>query len=253
MLLDHCYMHSVCCWALRSEKLFWVVIFHLRQTMAFLSLSLYDTTGCAPRMQFISWYQGIKFLISRNGILDIKKSISWYQEFHFLIFKIRFLDVKNSISWYQEIVNISWYQGIQFLISRFHYLISRNQILNVKKYLINSKIAAQNIFLDIKKSISWYQEMDFLISRKNFISWYQEIDFLISRNEFLISRNQILDIKKYLIVKRRLSIHFLISRNWFLDIKKWFLDIRNSISWYQEMCIISWYQEIEFLMSRNAE
>ena len=54
-----------------------------------------------------SWYQKIKFLIleihfliirnqthfliSRNGILDIKNS---------------FLDIQNSISWYQEIVNI---------------------------------------------------------------------------------------------------------------------------------------------------
>ena len=41
---------------------------------------------------------------------------------------------------------------------------------------------------------------------------------------------------------------------------KLFLDIKNSISlyqemnsWYQEIFIISWYQEIEFLISRNAE
>ena len=65
------------------------------------------------------------------------------------------------------------------------------QIFDIKKYLIYSKTAPQNTFLDIKKSISWYQEM---------ISWYQEFDFFISR-----------------------------------------------------MCIISWYQDIEFLISRNAE
>ena len=71
-----------------------------------------------------------------------------------------------------------------------------------------------NIFI-LMKSISWYQEMYseapfyYLFS----INWYQEFDFLISRNHFLISRNIILDIK---------------NRNLFLDIKK-------SISWYQEI------------------
>ena len=32
----------------------WVVIFHLRRPMAFLSLSLYDKHGCAPRMNVLS-------------------------------------------------------------------------------------------------------------------------------------------------------------------------------------------------------
>ena len=36
----------------------WVVIFHLRQTMAFLSLSLYDTPGLAPRMNVLFWEPG---------------------------------------------------------------------------------------------------------------------------------------------------------------------------------------------------
>ena len=53
------------------------------------------------------------------------------------------------------------------------------------------------------------------------ISWYQEFDFLISRN----------------------NTHFLISKHRIPDIKK-------SMFWYQEMCIISRYQEIEFLISR---
>ena len=50
------------------------------------------------------------FLISRNRILDIKKSISWYQEFYFLISRNRFLDIKKyfliskNISWYQEFI-----------------------------------------------------------------------------------------------------------------------------------------------------
>ena len=61
-------------------------------------------------------------------------------------------------------------------------------------------------FLDIKNSISWYQEMN---------SWYQEIFFDIknSISFILISRNE---------------IYFLISRKRILNIKK-------SISWYQEM------------------
>ena len=40
------------------------------------------------------------------------------------------------------------------------------------------------------------------------------------------------------------EFYFFISRNRILDIK-------NSISWYQEIFTISWYQEIEFLISRN--
>ena len=88
-----------------------------------------------------SWYQEIKFLISRNRFLDIKNSFSWY------ISRIPFLDIKKSISWYQEIVNIFlyMYQEIDFLISRI-------QFLDIKKYLINSKTAPQNTFLDIISS-----------------------------------------------------------------------------------------------------
>ena len=133
---------------------------------------------------------------------------------------------------------------------------THNQILDIKKYLINSKTAPQNTFLDIKKSrfldikkwfldiknsifwyqemciISWYQEIEFLISRiiildiKKSISWYQEIEFLISRNifYFLISRNRILDIKNSISWYQKI----------FLDIKNSFLDIKKN-SWYQEM------------------
>ena len=36
----------------------WVVIFHLRQPMAFLSLNLYDTPGLAPRMNVLFWGPG---------------------------------------------------------------------------------------------------------------------------------------------------------------------------------------------------
>ena len=50
-------------------------------------------------MKFISWYQEIEFLKSKNRIIDIKKSIFLYQEFDFLTSKIRFLDIKHSISW----------------------------------------------------------------------------------------------------------------------------------------------------------
>ena len=78
-----------------------------------------------------------------------------------------------------------------------------------------------NLILDIKNSISWYQEIHFLISRNAFldiknsiswyqeiihISWYQKIKFLISRNHFLISRNQFLDIKKC-ILRHRFTIY----------------------------------------------
>ena len=174
-------------------------------------------------------------MISKNQILDIKKSISWYQEMYseapFLLFIKYFLISRNEI----------------------YFLISRNQILDIKKYLINSKNSGLNIFLDIKKWISWYQEI-------NFISWYQELYFLISRNDFLISRNQIFDIKKNVINSKTAP------QNTFLDIKK-------SISWYQEFDFlisrnvyyflisrhrildikkcISWYQEMYFLISRN--
>ena len=36
----------------------WVVIFHLRQPMEFLSLNLYDTPGLAPRMNVLYWGPG---------------------------------------------------------------------------------------------------------------------------------------------------------------------------------------------------
>ena len=36
----------------------WVVIFYLRQPMAFLSLSLYYTPGLAPRMNVLFWEPG---------------------------------------------------------------------------------------------------------------------------------------------------------------------------------------------------
>ena len=36
----------------------WVVIFHLRQPMEFLSLKLYDTPGLAPRMNVLYWVPG---------------------------------------------------------------------------------------------------------------------------------------------------------------------------------------------------
>ena len=90
----------------------------------------------------------------------------------------------------------------------YYFLISRNRILDIKKYLL---------FLDIKKSISWYQEIDFLISRilfldiKKTISWYQKIfldikkKILISRIHFLISRNRIVDIKKCWINSKTVS------------------------------------------------
>ena len=123
----------------------------------------------------------IYFLISRNRIIDIKKSNSWYQETHFLISSNRildikkylinivkrrlkfyflisrngFLDVKNSIFWYQEIIFIFWYQEKYLLISRNEFLISRN--ISISWYKKNR--------IDIKKSNSWYQEIHFLILR----------------------------------------------------------------------------------------
>ena len=36
----------------------WVVIFHLRQPMAFLSISIYDTSGLAPHMNVLFWGPG---------------------------------------------------------------------------------------------------------------------------------------------------------------------------------------------------
>ena len=51
------------------------------------------------------------------------------------------------------------------------------------------KKADQNKFLDIKKCIFLYQEIELLISRNIFLHIKKEI-------EFLISKNRILDIKK---------------------------------------------------------
>ena len=90
------------------------------------------------------------------------------------------------------------------------------------------------------------------------ISWYQEFDFLISRNHFLISRNIILDIKKWNLFLDIKKSEFLISRNIhnFLLSRIVFLDIKNFISWYQEIDFlisknISWYQKI-FLDIKNS-
>ena len=104
-------------------------------------------------------------------------------------------------------------------------------------------------FLAIKKWNTWYQVIDFLI--------YREIEFLISKNIFCAA---VLLFIKYFLMSRNIN-YFLISRNrildikkWLLDIKKWnsrFLDTKNSISWYQEINFISWYQELYFLISRN--
>ena len=109
---------------------------------------------------------------------------------------------------------ISWYQEFDFLISRNEFLISRN----IFWY--------EEIFFDIKNSISWYQKMH--IKKSN--SWYQKLHFLISRNRthFLISRNRFLDIKKC-ILRRRFTETFLdlylltccvISRVNYVDILK---------------------------------
>ena len=76
-------------------------------------------------------------------------------------------------------------------------------------------------FLDIKNSISWYQEIIH-------ISWYQKIEFLISRNHFLISKIDFLILRNVFWGALLLLLkYFLISRIWFLDIKKSFLDIKK--------------------------
>ena len=129
------------------------------------------------------------FLISKN-------------KFHFLISRIKFFDIKKWI------------------------LYIRNQILDIKKYRINSKTVPQNTFIDIKKSISWYQKMiswyqecDFWYQEMCIISWYQEIDFLISRN-------RILDIRKC--ISWYQEMYFLISRNRILDIKKCWINSKTA-------------------------
>ena len=129
---------------------------------------------------------------------------------------------------------IFWYQEIDFLISRNvfwgavllffkYFLISRNWFLDIK----NSFMMARNIILDIKK----WNAIRFLGRQNKLNDIYQEIDYLISRNVFW---GAVLLFIKY----------FLISRNIIIDIKKWnlFLDIKKSNSWYQE---------IDFLISRN--
>ena len=42
----------------------WADIFHLRRPMAFLSLSLYDTSGLAPQMDVVFWGPGVFPVIS---------------------------------------------------------------------------------------------------------------------------------------------------------------------------------------------
>ena len=92
--------------------------------------------------------------------------------------------------------------------------------------VMRRRFTIYSAFLDIKISISWYQEIHFLIcvlyldiKKSNF--WYHEIHFLISRIRFL-------DIKKYFLISR---IHVLISRNLFLDIKKCWINSKNGASY----------------------
>ena len=147
-------------------------------------------------------------LISRN-IFDIRNSISWYQEIEFLISRNQILDIKNHISWFLEV----------FLVSRNneYFLVSRIRFLDIKKWI------------DIKKSNSWYQEFNFLKSRKN--------EYL------LISRNRILSYQEIDSFFLPRNIHyFFVRKKDFLISKIRLLDIKNSITWYQEF---------DFLISRN--
>ena len=91
------------------------------------------------------------FLISKNGISDIKK------------FNI----------WYKKILTIFWYQKIEFLISENH-LIKKNRAYFLIFFDIRKSIS---LFSDIKNSNSWYQKIYFLISENT-------LYFLISRNSF---------------------------------------------------------------------
>ena len=96
----------------------------------------------------------------------------------------------------------------------------------------------QEIFLDIKNSISWYQEFDFLISRLRILdikksnSWYQETYFeALFYYSLSISWYQEIDLlisRIHFLISRN-EIHFLISRNRFLDIKKYILRCRFTI------------------------
>ena len=129
------------------------------------------------------------------------------------------------------------------------FLISRNGILDIKKYSINSKTAPQNTFLDIKNSIFWYPDSVLFLNFKKSHSWYQDMHFLYQEFDFLISKIRTLDIKILIFWYQELD--YLISRIRILDIKKSFLDIKKSNSRYQEILIISWYQENEFSISQN--
>ena len=111
-----------------------IVIWNLRRRFT-IYLVFLDIKNLISRYQeFISWYQEIQFLISRNEMhflisrnwfLDINNSISWYQEIDFLILIIRFLDIKKSISWCQEM----------YSESLFYYLIQLESSLFQKKTL----------------------------------------------------------------------------------------------------------------------
>ena len=126
-----------------------------------------------------------------------------------------------------------------------------NGILDIKKS-----------FLDIKNSISWYQEIvnisrHEILGIKKCLSWYQEIYafnfFYIKKWNSWYQEIKIFDIKKYLINSKTAP------RNKFHDIKKssfWYQElvswyIKNSIFWFQKINFIFWYQELYFSISRN--
>ena len=111
-------------------------------------------------------------MISKNRILDIKKSRFWYQEMEFLIFTIY-------VSFNSSYLDQGKTDRLTKFISPFIFM--RRLLLFIQHFLI-SRI----IFLDIKKCISWFQEFDFLISRNN--------------THFLKSNNRIPDIKKSFLV-----------------------------------------------------
>ena len=102
---------------LRRRYTFYQVFLDIKNLISWYQELISKYNSWYQEMIFISWYKEMELLISRYGIIDIKKSISLYQEFDFLIV---------NISWYQEIVNISWYQEIKFLISR-------NPFLDIKR------------------------------------------------------------------------------------------------------------------------
>ena len=155
-----------------------------------------------------------------------------------------FLTDLNCVVTYLYAANVHLYMPLYDKRDDFNFNITNFFFSSI---YMRRRFTIYSAFLDIKNSISWYQEIHFLISRnaffdiKNSISWYQEIihifwyqeiEFLISRNDFLISRNWFLDIKMC-ILRRRFTIYL-----------KVFLDINNLISWYQEF--ISWFKHILF-------